>query len=157
MIRAVIFDLEGTLFDGGRLYPGADAFVRKCATRFPLMVATGAKRAYAKDRLRQSGLLEFFLDVLGVEDADRSKPAPDLFVAALGRIGFLLRQRNPVEPSQCLVVEDSIAGIAAAHRAGMFVLAIAHTRPPAALETADFVYNSFVDIDLDAVLRVCAA
>lgn len=153
----MIFDLEGTLLDGDRIYPGAPEFVRKCAERFPLMLATGAPRRMAEDQLRRAHLRNLFIDVLGAEDAERQKPAPDLFVAALGRIGFLLRQRDPVEASQCLVVEDSPAGIEAAHRAGMFVLAIAHTRAAAALEAADFVRESFVQVDLDAILRVCAA
>jgi beta-phosphoglucomutase-like phosphatase (HAD superfamily) len=156
MIRAIIFDLEGTLLDGDRLYPGAAEFVAKCAERFPLMLATGASRRHAENALRRAELRELFLDVLGAEDAERAKPAPDLFVAALGRIGFLLRQRDPVKASQCLVVEDSGAGIEAAHRAGMFVMAIAHTRAPAALEAADFVGNSFAEVDLDAILRACA-
>ena len=157
MIRAIIFDLEGTLLDGDRLYPGATEFVRKCAERFPLMLATGASRRDAEQRLRRAHLRDAFLDVLGAEDAERSKPAPDLFTAALGRIGFLLRQRDPVEPSQCLVVEDSSPGIEAAHRAGMFVLALTHTRAPAALAAADFVHLSFAEVDLDAILRICAA
>ncbi|MHB8383251.1 MAG: HAD family hydrolase [Candidatus Binataceae bacterium] len=156
MIRAIIFDLEGTLFDGDRLYPGAAEFVRKCAERFPLMLATGAARHDAEDRLRHANLRDAFVDVLGAEDAERAKPAPDLFVATLGRIGFLLRQRDPVEPSQCLAIEDSIAGVEAAHRAGMFVLALAHTRACAALEAADFVRRSFAEVDLDAILRICA-
>jgi beta-phosphoglucomutase-like phosphatase (HAD superfamily) len=157
MIRAIIFDLEGTLLDGDRLYPGAAEFVRKCAERFPLMLATGASRRDAEHRLRRAHLRNAFLDLLGAEDAERGKPAPDLFVAALGRIGFLLRQRDPVEPSQCLVVEDSSPGIEAAHRAGMYVLALAHTRAPAALAAADFVRLSFDEIDLDAILRICAS
>lgn len=157
MIRAIIFDLEGTLLDGDRLYPGAAEFVRKCAERFPLILATGAPRRDAEYRLHLANLRDAFLDVLGAEDAERAKPAPDLFVAALGRIGFLLRQRDPVEPSQCLVVEDSSAGIEAAHRAGMYVLALAHTRAPAGLAAADFVHLSFDEIDLDAILRTCAS
>ncbi len=157
MIRAVIFDLEGTLFDGRRLHDGAAAFVQMCADRFPLLAATGMPRADAEMLLRGARIRDRFLDVLGREDAARAKPAPDLFLAALGRIGFLLRQRDAVEPAQCLVVEDSPAGIAGARRAGMRTLALTHTHLEDELDRADFVHSCFVEIDLDAILRACAA
>ena len=55
---------------------------------------------------------------------------------ALGRIGFILRQRDPVMPDECLVVEDTPAGIEAAHRANMKVLALCHTAPASDLVAA---------------------
>ena len=110
------------------LYPGAANFVRDCAQRFPLMIATGTLRAEAEAILRRAGLRELFLDIIAAEDVERGKPEPDGFIAALGRIGFLLRQRDPVLADECLVVEDTQAGIEAAHRAGMKVLALCHMR-----------------------------
>lgn len=138
------------------LRPGAKRFVSACAERFPLMLATGTLRAEAELILRRAGLRDLFLDVLGAEDAERGKPAPDIFVAALGRLGFLLRDRNPVKQRQCLVVEDTPAGIAAARAAGMRVLATEGTVAAEALAGADFVARDFAAIDLDAILRACA-
>lgn len=138
------------------LRPGAGRFVRACAERFPLILATGTLRAEAELILRRAGLRDLFLDVLGAEDAERGKPAPDIFVAALGRLGFLLRDRNPIKPRQCLVVEDTPAGIEAAHAAGMRVLATEGTVAAARLAGADFVARDFEAIDLDAILRACA-
>jgi HAD superfamily hydrolase (TIGR01509 family) len=136
--------------------PGAERFVRACAQRFPLMVATGTLRAEAELILGRAGLRELFLDVLGAEDAGRGKPAPDIFIAALGRLGYLLRQHDPVKPRQCLVVEDTPAGIAAARAAGMRVLAIAATVAAPALGDADFVSSGLETVDLDRILRACA-
>jgi beta-phosphoglucomutase len=136
--------------------PGAERFVRACAGRFPLMVATGALRAEAELILRRAGLRELFLDVLGAEDAGRGKPAPDIFVATLGRLGYLLRQHDPIKPRQCLVVEDTPAGIAAAHAAGMRALAVGGTVPAADLAGADFVAAGYEAIDFDRILRACA-
>jgi beta-phosphoglucomutase len=135
------------------MLPGAERFVRACAERFPVLVATGTLRAEAELILRRAGIRGLFLDVLAAEDAERGKPAPDIFLATLGRIGFLLRQRPPVQPRQCLVVEDTPAGIAAAHAAGMRVLSIAGTVPAAALAGADFACESFDAIDLNVILR----
>jgi beta-phosphoglucomutase len=135
------------------LYPGADKFVRDCAERFPLMVATGTLRAEAEAILRRAGLRELFLDIIAAEDVEGGKPEPDGFIAALGRIGFILRQRNPVMPDECLVVEDTRAGVEGAHRAGMRVLALCHTAPAVELAGADVVRASISMLDLDDVLR----
>jgi beta-phosphoglucomutase len=134
-------------------YPGAADFVRKCRERFPLMLVTGTLRAEAEMILRAGGLRDLFLDIIAAEDVERGKPAPDGFNAALGRIGFLLRQRDPVLPGECLAVEDTAAGIEAAHRAGMLALAVTQTAPAATLAAADFVRESFGQIDLDEILR----
>ena len=135
------------------VYPGAEKFVRACAQRFPLMVATGTLRAEAEMILGRARLRSLFLDIIAAEDVERGKPAPDSFVAALGRLGFHLRQRDPIQPSECMVIEDTTGGIESAHRAGMRVVAVAHNAAPRELSTADAVYESIAKIDLDEVLR----
>jgi beta-phosphoglucomutase len=138
------------------LYPGAANFVRQCHERFPLMLVTGTLRVEAETILRAAGLRDLFLDVIPAEEVKEGKPAPDGFLLALGRIGFLLRQRDPVLPRECLVVEDTPAGIEAAHRAGMIALAVMHWAAESALTAADFVRPSFDRIDLDEILRAVA-
>jgi beta-phosphoglucomutase-like phosphatase (HAD superfamily) len=54
---------------------------------------------------------------------------------------------------ECLVVEDTQAGVDAAHRAGMKVLALCHTSAAADLAAADVVRTSISDLDLDDVLH----
>jgi len=135
------------------LYPGAQKFVRECAQRFPLMIATGTLRAEADMILTRASLRDLFLDIIAAEDVERGKPEPDCFVAALGRLGFLLRQRDAIEPGQCMVIEDTIAGIQSARRAAMRVVAVAHTTAASELCAADLVYQSIARIDLDDALR----
>ena len=135
------------------LYPGAEKFVRECARRFPLIIATGTLRVEAEAILRRAKLRDLFLDIIAAEDVERGKPEPDGFIAALGRIGFVLRQRDPVLAEECLVVEDTKAGIEAAHRAGMKVLALCHHTSAEDLADADVVRASILDLDLDDILR----
>jgi beta-phosphoglucomutase len=144
---------QAMIADRDILYRGAEKFVRECTQRFPLMIVTGTLRHEAEAILRRAGLRGFFLDIIAAEDVEHGKPAPDGFIAALGRIGFLLRQRDPVQPDECLVVEDTPAGIQAAHRAGMQVLALCHLRPAADLAPAEIVRPSIAELDLDEVLR----
>jgi pseudouridine-5'-monophosphatase len=67
------------------------------------------------------------------------KPAPDIFLAAARAIGG--------EPSRCLVIEDSPAGVLAARAAGMSVVAIPDPALEATrFETADLVVRSYAEL-----------
>ena len=135
------------------MYPGAADFVRESAARFPLMIVTGTLRAEAEMILRRAGLRDLFVDIVAAEDVERGKPEPDGFIAALGRLGFLLRQRDAIAPAEALVIEDTAAGIEAARRAGMRVLALKTTAPEADLADADLIRASLRDTRLDDILR----
>ncbi len=60
--------------------------------------------------------LDWFDAIASGEDAERKKPAPDIFLAAAKQLG--------AEPRECLVIEDALNGIEAARAAGMQVVAI---------------------------------
>ncbi|HVA69290.1 MAG TPA: HAD-IA family hydrolase [Candidatus Binataceae bacterium] len=137
------------------LFPGAAGFVRRSAERFPLVLATGTLRDEAETILRRAGLRELFLDIVAAEDVEHGKPEPDCFIAALGRIGFLMRLRHPIEPAECLVIEDTVFGVQSARRAAMKVLALAQDTGAAELLAAgaDLVRPAIGEIDLDEVLR----
>jgi len=156
VIRAVVFAYDAILSRPGSLRAGAEDFVRACAKRFPMLLIAPGSYADNRSSLAALGLTGLFLDILSEAEVEQRKPAPDLLIVTLGRIGFLLRDRNPVEPGECLVVDCSPAGIEAARRAHMRSLAIAHTVPAVALTSADFVRDSFLAIDLDEILRGCA-
>jgi beta-phosphoglucomutase len=135
------------------MYPGAKEFVRECAARFPLMIVTGTLRAEAEMILRRANLRDLFVDIVAAEDVARGKPDPEGFITALGRLGFLLRQRDAIEPAQSLVIEDTAAGIEAARGAGMRVLALKQTASASDLAGADIIRESFREVDLDDILR----
>jgi beta-phosphoglucomutase len=135
------------------MYPGAADFVRQCAARFPLMVVTGTLRAEAEMILRRAGLRDLFVDIVAAEDVERGKPEPDGFTMALGRLGFLLRQRDAIMPAEALAIEDTPLGVEAARRAGMRVLALTTSVSEAELVGADLIRKSLGETDLDDILR----
>lgn len=77
----------------------------------PLAVASGGTREIVTKILDALGILKKFDAIVTAEDYRRGKPAPDPFLEAARQLG--------VPPAQCLVFEDTPAGIAAAEAAGM--------------------------------------
>jgi HAD superfamily hydrolase (TIGR01509 family) len=77
-------------------------------------VATSSSPPRVARSLAISGLDRFFTDVFTASLVKAGKPAPDLFLYAAAAMGLA--------PAECLVIEDSRPGIAAAQAAGMQVL-----------------------------------
>jgi HAD superfamily hydrolase (TIGR01509 family) len=84
--------------------------------KLPKAVASSTARRMVEDILARAELAHRFEAIVGGDDVLKSKPAPDLFLAAAERLG--------VPASGCIVLEDSQAGIQAAHAAGMFPILI---------------------------------
>jgi HAD superfamily hydrolase (TIGR01509 family) len=135
------------------IYPGAAAFVRQCAERFPLMLVTGTLKHEAEAILGSAGLRPLFLDLIAAEDVAQGKPAPDGFLAALGRLGFILRPHPSINADECIVFEDTVAGVTAAQSAGMHIVAFRHTATPRDLHGAELILPSIGEANLDTILR----
>jgi HAD superfamily hydrolase (TIGR01509 family) len=93
--------------------------------RGPKCVASSSPHSRVRVSLESTGLFRFFDPyVFSASDVPNGKPSPDLFLYAAQKMG--------VSPSQCIVVEDSPAGIAAATAAGMTSIGFiggSHTGP----------------------------
>lgn len=85
-------------------------------------IVTSAPRDLALRRIQAAGLPTPTL-LISAEDVEHGKPAPDCFELAAKRLG--------TTAARCLVLEDSVAGIVAAERAGASVLVVSatHTAP----------------------------
>jgi HAD superfamily hydrolase (TIGR01509 family) len=79
--------------------------------RIPFAVVSGGRRNSVVQSLTAVQLLDRFDTIVGAEDYERSKPAPDAFLLGAERLG--------VAPADCLVFEDTDLGIQAATAAGM--------------------------------------
>jgi HAD superfamily hydrolase (TIGR01509 family) len=99
---------------GITVLPGARA-VLHWTQRFPRALVTGSSRVEVTQVLPRIGPEATFPVIVAAEDVARSKPAPDGYLSAIAQLG--------VTPGDCLVVEDSVAGIAAARTAGCLVVA----------------------------------
>lgn len=130
-----------------RIFPGVKELVRALAERFPLAVASGARREEIQFILSEAGLLSYFTAVVGSEDVRDAKPDPEPFLLALDRINAARRGRDePILPAQCVVIEDSVGGIEGAVAAGMRCLAVTNTYPADRLAAADRVVSSLEEV-----------
>ena len=86
-------------------------FMEKMSGRHPLAVASGGLKPLVLATLEALGIRQHFAAVVTCEDVVHGKPAPDTYLEAARRLG--------VEPTRCLVFEDTPLGIESATRAGM--------------------------------------
>lgn len=94
--------------------------------------ATGADRGKAELQLRKCGLMPYFEGrVFSGHDMPRSKPAPDVYLAAAAALG--------AEPQRCAVVEDTVVGATAGVAAGATVFGYS---PPEAGHDAAFALRA---------------
>jgi HAD superfamily hydrolase (TIGR01509 family) len=92
--------------------PGAREFIGELRERgIPAAVATSSRNPHAQHHLGAAGLLDLFETVVTRDDVVNPKPHPEPYLTAARRLG--------IDPLQCLALEDSHAGVRAAHAAGM--------------------------------------
>ena len=100
-----------------RALPGARALLERLrADGRELVIATSAQGEELAAMLRQTGLDGLFDEQTSSSDADRSKPDPDIVVAAL--------ERSRAEPHECLMIGDTPYDVEAALRAGVPIIGV---------------------------------
>lgn len=108
-VRRTCFDLFTTEL---RAVEGLEVYL--AGLRAPKAVASSSTVRSLKRKLGLTGLADWFGDhVYSAEHVANGKPAPDLFLHAASRLG--------IEPSDCVVIEDSVNGVLAGAAAGMQV------------------------------------
>jgi HAD superfamily hydrolase (TIGR01509 family) len=140
------------------IFEGAQRVVRERAAWGPVAIVSGALREEIEFVLRRIRIEDVFAVIVSAEDTSRCKPDPmgyQLCIEALAsRIG-------PAPARRALVVEDSLAGIESAKRAGLACVAVAHSYSEAELRGAgaDAVAPRIADVNdalVDALYRKLA-
>jgi sugar-phosphatase len=127
--------------DGVVAFPGADELLRALPQeRFAIV--TSATRALAKARLSYARL-PVPENLVSADDVVNGKPFPEPYLKGAELLGFA--------PQDCVVIEDAPAGIDAAKKAGMRVIALPTTYPVEDLARASSIIQSLTDIHTIAV------
>lgn len=131
---------------GVPLLPGVRALLeRLAAAGVPCAIGSSTARANIELSLELTGCSRFFKAMVASEDVEEGKPHPEVFLKAAQRLG--------VAPSNCVVIEDALAGLEAARRAGMTRMAVATSLPVEVLAGhAERVLGTLDELVLEAVL-----
>lgn len=113
-------------------------------------VASSTSHTFVEKYLKLAGLNEYFSYIIGGDEIRHSKPAPDIFLAALQHYNEITNLN--IAPEDALVLEDSANGIRAAHAASIPVVCIPDMQQPsneiqemtaAVLKAADELFPLF--------------
>jgi HAD superfamily hydrolase (TIGR01509 family) len=134
------------------IFAGAEGFIASAAQRYPLAVASGANREEIETTLEATGLNRHFLVVVAAEDFSLGKPHPESFLLALEKLNEAIDPESAsIAPEECLVIEDSVGGVAGARAAGMRCLAVSNSYPQEKLQEADRVVGSLEEVHLESL------
>lgn len=131
------------------IFPGVLDFVTDAAKHYRLAIVSGALRHEIDYVLEAAGMRNAFEHITAAQDVRHGKPDPEGYLHALRG----LDRRSPLHRSECLVIEDTVAGIQAAQTAGMRCLAVANTYPESELAMADAVTSTLKGYDLQSLAR----
>jgi beta-phosphoglucomutase len=119
-------------------YPGVPELVDRLHARgLRTAMVTGTARFNVENHF--GAFLQRFDVVVTADDVHRTKPDPEPYETALRKLGL--------RPDEAIVVENAVLGIRSAKAAGMRVIAVASTLPPAELADADVTIDVVADVD----------
>jgi sugar-phosphatase len=103
--------------------PGSADLLKRLAATHPVCIVSGSIRHDIEHAIELMGVGELVAFYLGAEDYGPGKPDPACFLMAAAKLGC--------EPGECVVFEDSAAGLQAGKAAGMTCVALARPGAPA--------------------------
>ena len=103
-----------------------------------IKIALGSASKNAMTILNQVGLTHYFEAIIDGTKVTEAKPDPEIFLTGARALGE--------EPAHCVVFEDAIAGVEAAHRGGMFCVGVGKAN---VLTEADIVIEHFTQLNLE--------
>jgi HAD superfamily hydrolase (TIGR01509 family) len=129
-----------------RMLPGADdvlAYLQQHNIPRVLVTSSNDKKM-AHLREEQPDLESKFNDIVTANRISRSKPDPE---------GYLLGTKIcNADPKNCVVIEDSVQGVTAGHRAGCLVIGLTTTVSREKLEPySDIIVNTLADLNWDEI------
>jgi beta-phosphoglucomutase len=114
----------------------------------PMAIATSGIKVNIDYMFTHLDIKHVFKEVVYSKDIQKGKPDPEIY--------FITAQKLHVLPENCMVFEDSVAGIQSAKAAGMKVIAVATTHTPGELKLADkliYDYDEISITDINQLLK----
>lgn len=112
----------------------------------PMAIATSGIEVNINYMFKHIPIKHFFKEVINSTHIKKGKPDPEIY--------FITAKKLNVSPENCVVFEDSVAGIQSAKDAGMKVIAIATTHTPTELKLADKLIYDYDEISLTDIYEL---
>ncbi len=116
---------------------------------FKIALASSAPIKNIQLITRGLGINNCFHAIVSGQDVTEGKPSPQCFLLASQKLG--------VKPENCVVIEDAVAGVTAAKRAGMRCLAITNTHPRTNLLEADLIVTTLEEVTVNNLERLLSS
>jgi beta-phosphoglucomutase-like phosphatase (HAD superfamily) len=103
-------------------------------------IASSAPKENIEIIIRGLGIKDYFQAIAWGTEVAEGKPSPQIFLLAAKKLR--------VPAGNCAVIEDAIAGVAAAKRAGMKCVAVTNSHPRTSLKKADLIVETLEQVTI---------
>ncbi len=157
LIEAKSAALGELIRQGAPSFPGVVELVEELMDRgVPMAVASGALRHEVDAFVSSLGLDAVFRVIVAANDVKKSKPDPETYLLAIERLRPACGSK-PLDPLNCIAIEDTPAGIRSAKSAGLAVVAVTNSFAATELSGADKVIGSLSDLNFQAMVKLLDA
>ncbi len=133
--------------EGIKPLPGVVAWLKLLRQALvPCAIGSSTERLNIACVLEQTGLEEYFDEIVSADDVRRGKPDPQVFLLASEWI--------EVPPHRCVVFEDAPVGLQAAKAGAMKSVGVATTHPAESLQGADLKVTRLDELTLEAIQKL---
>lgn len=130
--------------EGGCIIHSSVELLKELAKEYPLAVVSGSSNEMVGNWISELGIEKQVEFHMGCEDYPHGKPDPVCYLMAAERMG--------ISSEECLVFEDSTAGVKSAKSAGMYCVALRlKGSRKQEIDTADLILNDLTDIDIESL------
>ena len=130
--------------------PGAIKLLKSLSEHgFKVALASSAPMENIQLVTQGLGINNHFHSIVSGRDVSEGKPSPQGFLLAAKKLG--------ISPQNCIIIEDAVAGVTAAKRAGMRCIAVTNTHPRESLTGADLVIDTLEAVsvtDLEQLIEI---
>lgn len=132
---------QDVIRDGVTPYPGVIELIRKLsAAKIPLAICSGALRSDIEPILAMLDVSDCFDTMVTADDVSASKPDPECYTRA--HHNLLAASGLNISQPDTIAIEDTVAGIESAKKAGLTVCAVTNSYPAASLAAAHYCTDS---------------
>jgi beta-phosphoglucomutase family hydrolase len=133
--------------DNIRALPGAIELIKSLREHgIKSAIASSAPLENIKLIIRKLDIEECFQAIVWGREVAEGKPSPQVFLLAAQKLGS--------KPGNCVVIEDAVAGVTAAKRAGMKCVAVTNSHPADSLKEADLIVDTLEAVHIRDLARL---